>query len=63
MASPEEPTSIVQLKIRLLGISPMIWRRVLVPVSVCVSCTASCKGSTKIRGVKQQSLPLADPCF
>lgn len=26
-------TNIVQLKIRLLGISPMIWRRVLVPIS------------------------------
>lgn len=25
--------SILQLKIRLLGISPMIWRRVLVPAS------------------------------
>ena len=28
------PLEIVQLKIRLLGISPMIWRRVLVPTSV-----------------------------
>ncbi len=27
------PVEIVQLKIRLLGISPMIWRRVLVPSS------------------------------
>lgn len=27
---------IIQLKIRLLGISPMIWRRVLVPVSIGV---------------------------
>ena len=25
---------IIQLKIRLLGISPMIWRRVLVPASI-----------------------------
>ena len=24
----------MQLKVRLLGISPMIWRRVLVPVSI-----------------------------
>ena len=35
MARLEESTRIVQLKIRLLGISPMIWRRVLVPA--CVS--------------------------
>ena len=34
MASLEESTRIVQLKVRLLGISPMIWRRVLVPESV-----------------------------
>ena len=34
MSSPEESTRIVQLKVRLLGISPMIWRRVLVPASV-----------------------------
>ena len=34
MVSPEESTRIVQLKVRLLGISPMIWRRVLVPASV-----------------------------
>ena len=34
MARPEESTPIVQLKVRLLGISPMIWRRVLVPESV-----------------------------
>lgn len=34
MASLEESTSIVQLKVRLLDISPMIWRRVLVPESV-----------------------------
>ena len=34
MARPEESTRIVQLKVRLLGISPMIWRRVLVPASV-----------------------------
>ena len=34
MANPEESTRIVQLKVRLLGISPMIWRRVLVPASV-----------------------------
>ena len=34
MSSLEESTSIVQLKVRLLGISPMIWRRVLVPASV-----------------------------
>ena len=26
-----EPASIIQVKIRLLGISPMIWRRVLLP--------------------------------
>jgi len=26
-----ELTKIIQLKIRLLGISPMIWRRVLIP--------------------------------
>ncbi len=34
MARLEESTSIVHLKVRLLGISPMIWRRVLVPASV-----------------------------
>ena len=34
MASLEEFTPIVQLKVRLLGISLMIWRRVLVPASV-----------------------------
>ncbi len=34
MACLEETTPIVQLKVRLLGISPMIWRRVLVPISV-----------------------------
>ena len=28
------PGAILQLKVRLLGISPMIWRRVLVPESV-----------------------------
>ena len=33
MARPEESARIVQLKVRLLGISPMIWRRVLVPTS------------------------------
>ena len=34
MACLEESARIVQLKVRLLGISPMIWRRVLVPESV-----------------------------
>ena len=34
MASLEDPPRIVQLKVRLLGLSPMIWRRVLVPESV-----------------------------
>ena len=34
MSSLEESTSIVQLKLRLPSISPMIWRRVLVPASV-----------------------------
>ena len=34
MASLEESASLVQLKVRLLGISPMIWRRMLVPASV-----------------------------
>ena len=35
MACLEESTRIIQLKVRLLGLSPMIWRRVLVsePVS------------------------------
>ena len=33
MASLEESIRIVQLKVRLLGLSPMIWRRVLVPES------------------------------
>lgn len=28
------PGAILQLKVRLLGISPMIWRRVLVPEAV-----------------------------
>ena len=28
-----DPVSILQLKVRLLGISPMVWRRVLVPES------------------------------
>ena len=30
----DAPEQVYQLKVRLLGISPMIWRRVLVPVSV-----------------------------
>ena len=34
MANPQESTRIVQLKVRLLGLSPMMWRRVLVPESV-----------------------------
>ena len=34
MASLQESTRIVQLKVRLLGLSPMIWRRVLVTESV-----------------------------
>ena len=34
MAGLEESTRIVQLKVRLLGLSPIIWRRVLVPESV-----------------------------
>ena len=34
MANPEVSPGIAQLKVRLLGISPMIWRRVLVPASV-----------------------------
>ena len=34
MAGLEESTRIVQLKVRLLGLSPMIWRRVLTPASV-----------------------------
>ena len=34
MAGLEESTRIVQLKVHLLGISPMIWRRVPVPESV-----------------------------
>ena len=34
MAGLEKSTRIVQLKVRLLGLSPMIWRRVLVPESV-----------------------------
>ena len=33
MACLEESTPIVQLKVRLLGLSPMIWRRILVPES------------------------------
>ena len=33
MAGLEESTCIVQLKVRLLGLSPMVWRRVLVPES------------------------------
>ena len=34
MAGPEESTRIVQLKVHLLGLSPMVWRRVLVPEPV-----------------------------
>ena len=34
MAGLGESTCIVQLKVRLLGLSPVIWRRVLVPESV-----------------------------
>ena len=34
MVSLEESRRIVQLKVRLLGLSPMIWRRVLLPESV-----------------------------
>ena len=33
MTSAEESIRIVQLKVRLLGLSPMVWRRVLVPES------------------------------
>ena len=32
--SAAQPGTVLQLKVRLLGISPMIWRRVLVPESV-----------------------------
>ena len=32
--SAAQPGAVLQLKVRLLGISPMIWRRVLVPESV-----------------------------
>lgn len=32
--SPEPPSgSILQVKVRLLGVSPMVWRRLLVPAS------------------------------
>ena len=34
MPPPKPTPPIVQLKIRLLGISPMVWRRVLVPTSI-----------------------------
>ena len=34
MSSPEGSRRIVQLKVCLLDISPMIWRRVLAPESV-----------------------------
>ena len=34
MTSAVPPGAILQLKVRLLGISPMVWRRVLVPESV-----------------------------
>ena len=34
MESAALPGAILQIKIRLLGISPMIWRRVLVPESM-----------------------------
>ena len=33
MASLQESTRIVQMKVRLLGLSPMVWRRVLMPES------------------------------
>ena len=32
--SAAPPGTILQLKVRLLGINPMMWRRVLVPESV-----------------------------
>ena len=32
--SAAQPGAVLQLKVRLLGISPMVWRRVLVPESV-----------------------------
>ena len=34
MLSSKLPPPIAQLNIRLLGISPMVWRRVLVPTSI-----------------------------
>ena len=33
MVGLQKSTCIIQLKVRLLGLSPMIWRRVLVPES------------------------------
>ena len=33
VSSAANPGPILQLKIRLLGISPMVWRRILVPGS------------------------------
>ena len=33
VSSAANPGPILQLKVRLLGISPMVWRRILVPES------------------------------
>ena len=55
MVRPEESTSIVQLKIRLLGISPMIWRRVLMPAAVSLR---------ELHGIGEYKKPgaIADSC-
>ena len=54
MACLEESTRIVQLKVRLLGLSPMIWRRVLVPESVSLR---------ELHGILQVSMVVNDNYF
>jgi len=43
----DAPREIIQLKVRILGISPMIWHRVMVPATMLVRAAwsfASCHG-------------------
>ena len=53
MANPKDSTPIVQLKVRLLGIRPMIWRRVLAPASVSLR---------ELHGILQVSMGWESAC-
>ena len=52
--------SVLQLKVRLLGISPMIWRRILVPETMSGALPPEC-GSRAGRWVKHSRLSLKAP--